>query len=378
VDLTRWEEWRAEIIPEISAAVVRRTFASAIPSSFSMQALFVPSPQIDPSSPNIGTFSPRPAEPSRMLSLAEALGDPFHPPEKVLEDLRASPSRPSVDRIPWAALEQEGLSRDVLLSLDARLIARSLCLFHRSILELTPENLTADLVIGTGRNAPTDDGHEHTTSSFKALFGSEEHPHWLTKLLLIQILSADTSASHVPNTPTFDERSVQTSRTRSRSEVISVWTKISELCRLAGDECSWRAIEAALCSGPVARLEKAWRRADGQALAVVESWVNSGSDGERASVSEPRVTPWGGDVISRIEAEMARTSAGDGEDGWNASSFQKIRRLFNDLRTAFSLCPRRTVAADDEVGDDLQRMILFWHKIFTGEGGGAIASKFLR
>jgi hypothetical protein len=385
VDLTRWEEWRAEIIPDVSAAIVRKTFSSAIPSSFSMQALFVPSPQIGSSSPNIGTFSPRPAEPSKMLSLAEAFGvsrDPLQSSEKFSQDLRANPVPSSVNQIPWAALEQEGLSRDVLLSLDARVIARSLCLFHRSILELTPENLTADLVIGTGRiTAPTDDGHENPTS-FKALFGSEEHPHWLTKLLLIQVLSADTSAGHVPNgsslTPTFDERSVQTSRTRSRSEVISVWAQIGELCRLAGDECSWRAIEAALCSRPVARLEKAWKRTDIQALAAVESWVNPGPDGERASVNEPRVTPWGGDVMSRIEAETARASAGDGEEGWNVSSFQKIRHMFNDLRTAFSLCPRRTKVTDDEVGDDLQRMVLFWRRMFAGEGGGAIASKFSR
>ncbi|KAJ7048568.1 hypothetical protein C8F01DRAFT_1276849 [Mycena amicta] len=44
--------------------------------------------------------------------------------------------------------------------------------------------------------------------------------------------------------------------THSRSEIITVWARVGELCRAAGDECSWRVIAAALCSAPVARLDK--------------------------------------------------------------------------------------------------------------------------
>ena len=66
----------------------------------------------------------------------------------------------------------------------------------------------------------------------------------------------------------------QTSRTHSRSELISVWARVGELCRLAGDETSWRAIFAALCSRPIACLDKAWKRVNPQALAVIESWAH--------------------------------------------------------------------------------------------------------
>ncbi|KAG6850889.1 hypothetical protein C0991_009945, partial [Blastosporella zonata] len=113
------------------------------------------------------------------------------------------------------------------------------------------------------------------------LFGTDDNPHWLTKLLLLQILGADTSTgiahqgqSQTPpqeqqqqqqaltspgrksedvfrtlvNTPNANPQPSlppSISRTQSRTEVISVWARVGELCRLAGDECSFRAIAAA-------------------------------------------------------------------------------------------------------------------------------------
>ncbi|KAG6838268.1 hypothetical protein C0991_000648, partial [Blastosporella zonata] len=57
-------------------------------------------------------------------------------------------------RLPWAALDQEGLSRDVLMLLDPHLIAHSLILFHRAVLDQTPENITAGFVLGAENLAP--------------------------------------------------------------------------------------------------------------------------------------------------------------------------------------------------------------------------------
>jgi hypothetical protein len=138
--------------------------------------------------------------------------------------------------MPWAALELEGLSRDVLLALDPHVIARSLTLFHRTVLEQTPDNPAAAAFVDPG-----------ASDAFAPLLGRDTAPHWLTKLLLVQIFGAGTSMAG-------------TSRPHSMGEVISVWARAGELCRAAGDECSWRAIVGALCSAPIARLDKVWRR----------------------------------------------------------------------------------------------------------------------
>lgn len=384
VDQAAWDEWRQQTIPDISVA--QSSPASVIPMSSSMQAMH-PSP-ILMVSPNINTFSPRPNEDAKMASLLGALSVqdvPPSPSKKASLELRNFEHQQSLRsgaRMPWAALEQEGLSRDVLLLLDPSLIAHSLILFHRSVLEKTPENLTASFVMGSESSA-------QDTWSFGLLFGSADQPHWLTKLLLIQILGADTSTGTFQPPPPLaspgrksEDRNAstpqQTSRTHSRSEVISVWTRVGELCRLAGDECSWRAIFAALCSRPVARLDKAWKRVDLLALAAIESWVYPGSDGETVGVKEPKVTPWGGDIRERLKDELGKASGEVGELSMHVESFETARALFEGFRTSFSLCPRR-VPVEGQEGEDVQRMVTYWQDMAAESGGpGSLATKFQR
>ena len=385
-DIRAWDEWVAETIPHSFAAEMHGPISSAIPHSSSMQALYMPSPEFGFGSPNIGTFSPRPDE-SKMLSLVQALGVPAvaaakppprmstldsqHQEQRPLHCNLTSPTKP---QIPWAALERDGLSRDLLFLLDPQLVARSLCLFHRGVFEQTPENLTADFVINSD-NAPSmipDSDEPIFPTSFIHLFGTEEQPHWLTRLLLLQILGTDTFTGHIPHfsspASVIDDRNIHTSRTHSRSEVISVWVKIGELCRLAGDECSWRAIVAALCSRPVARLDKVWKRVDPQAMAAVESWIYPSLDGECVSIQEPRTTAWGGDLKSRIEVESQK-ARGDGEDEmWNVGLLEKTRDMFDGLRTAFSLCPRKKTFGSEEEDEETNRMVLFWREM-AARGG---------
>ena len=382
-DAGAWDEWRQETIPDVS--VMQTSPAPAIPMSSSMQAMH-PSPLL-PSSPNTNTFSPRPNEDPRMASLLGALSVqdvPPSPSKKASLELRNFEHQQSLRsgaRMPWAALQQEGLSRDVLLLLDPNLIAHSLILFHRSVLQQTPENLTASFVICSESSA-------QDAWSCSPLFGSDDQPHWLTKLLLIQILGVDTSTGTVqsqqlasPGRKSEEHNttgSQQTSRTHSRSEVISVWTRVGELCRLAGDQCSWRAIFAALCSRPVARLDKAWKRVDPLALAAIESWVYPGSDGEAVGVKEPKVTPWGGDIRERLKDELAKASGDGGEHSFGVESFETARALFEGFRTSFSLCPRR-VLIDGEEGEDVRKMVEYWQDMAAESGGSSsLAMKFQR
>lgn len=384
VDLGAWDEWRQETIPDVSV-VQSSPATSSVPLSASMQAIH-PSPMLV-GSPNVNTFSPRPNEDLKMVSLLGALNVqdvPSSPSKKASLEVRNfehQESRRTGTRMPWAALEQEGLSRDVLLLLDPALIAHSLSLFHRSVLGQTPEDLPASFVMSSESSA-------HGVSSFGPLFGSDDQPHWLTKLLLIQILGADTSTGNVQSPQlTFPGRKSedrntgapqQTSRTHSRSEVISVWTRVGELCRLAGDECSWHAIFAALCSRPVARLDKAWKRVDPLALAAIESWVYPGSDGEVTGVKEPKITPWGRDIRERLKDELAKASGEGGGQNFRVESFEKTRVLFEHFRTSFLLCPRR-VPAEEEEREDVQRMVAYWQDMAAESGGpGSLATKFQR
>jgi GTPase-activating protein BEM2 len=120
------------------------------------------------------------------------------------------------------------------------------------------------------------------------LFGTDDQPHWLTKMLLMQILGNDTPMGQVAAAQAVaaagnshlaspghksEDGFPQPSCSHSRSEVISAWVRVGELCCIASDECSWRAIMAAICSKPVTRLDKVWKRVDMQAVGMVELWV---------------------------------------------------------------------------------------------------------
>ncbi|KAJ6543940.1 hypothetical protein B0H19DRAFT_999504 [Mycena capillaripes] len=359
-DKDAWEDFRKDVIPEVSFTPTPST-TSGMPTSVSTQAMLAPSPAL-----GAAPFTPRPdGDAVRMVGLLEALG--------------VAPSAPALSsrqrtglssRMPWAALEAEGLTRAVLLALDPHVIARSLTLFHRAVLEQAPDNPTAAFL------------DPSVGDSCAPLFGSDAAPHWLTKLLLVQILGSDNAnAGHGGATGTTlgGEQAATTSRTHSRSEVISVWVRVAELAREAGDEVTWRAIVAALCSAPVARLDKVWRRVEAPALAAVEGWARLEGDG--CEVREPRVTPWGGDVPSRLKSEIdaARASdSGGSEERLLVAPMERAFDLFEGFRRTFLLCPRRVCLAEDEVGDDVKTLVSYWNEKFTEGVGGGIAAKFLR
>ncbi|KAF4562974.1 rho GTPase-activating protein [Pleurotus pulmonarius] len=383
-DSPSWEEWRSETLP--GASLVVPIPSSTLPTSFSAQAIYAPTPLLSNESPDLGTFSPRPdGGIPKVASLMDALGmepprpTPSSPSSKSGLDQRTpephSPySAPSPRQTKWNALRMEGLSRSVLSTIDPRLLAQSLTLFHRSILEQIPENLTVGLILSNAAD----------NEAMANLFGSNDHPHWLTKLILLQILGPDSGTTTNPSqfSPpglSSDDHQAHTSRTHSRSEAISTWTRIGELCRSAGDECSWRAIADALRSQAVARLEKVWKRVDPHALAAVETWVYPDADGEWVGIKEPRVTPWGGTIRDRIKQALDGARDGtDAEGQWRLEALDKAKQLYEKIRTSFSLCPRRATVGDG-ADDDLHSLVTFWRDMSSQRGGhGGQAVKFQR
>ncbi|KAJ3770897.1 hypothetical protein FB446DRAFT_790099, partial [Lentinula raphanica] len=405
-----WPEWKTEIAPEANASIVPLP-VMPLPRSSSMQAVFNPTPV---ASPNIGMFSPRPEE-NNTLSLFDALGDSKRegavtpqsgslnsyfdlntPGGLSLSTPFGTPSGSTANKIPWAsALDREGLSRDVLLLIEPSTIALSLSAFHHSALQQLSENLTADFVLnpeGSETHASSSTQAPPSSSipstSFAPLFGSDDHPHWLTKLLLVQILGADTSTGYATIRSTQlaspsrrSEDRGPTSRTHSRSEVISAWIKIGELCRLNGDECSWRAILHAICAAPVARLEKAWKRVNSTAIATVESWVQIVKDGDPVSgIKEPRITTWGGNIRNVIKEYLSQASEpGSTGDVLMVSVLDKVRVLFEGFRTSVSLCPKHSTLLSEKNSEEVQKLISYWKDIVADGGvSGGLGMKFQR
>ncbi|KAG6901253.1 hypothetical protein C0995_014541 [Termitomyces sp. Mi166 len=451
--------WESAISVPYRVHVPNGAGARGVQASMSTQGVYQPSPVLGGGgngaglgSPNTFVFSPRPGEGARVgMGVFGALDaqDVVIPSKNASLDLRKSEQRTggggrsgggSGSRVPWAALETSGLSRAVLLSLDPQLVMRSLVLFHRSVVEKTKEDLTAGFVLGVEglglggvQPSPSSDAESMSpTGNVNAagnvgdgeaaeLFGTDDNPHWLTKLVLMQVLGADTSMvqnqaqvqSHAqqqqltlpgsgrksedllrtsvpapippvptpqPSTPTSTSPSTPRPPIHSRSDVISAWARIGELCRLAGDECTFRAIVAALTARPVARLDKVWRRVDRLAVGAVEGWVYEG-----AAAKEPRVTVWGGDARRRAREALGRARDGEGEDaregdGIRVIALEEVREVFEGCRRGFALCKRRgPVLGGVDVSEEVRRMVAFWKGVADEGGGtGSVATKFQR
>ncbi|KAH8103500.1 hypothetical protein BXZ70DRAFT_925997 [Cristinia sonorae] len=369
-DVTAWEAWRSKSLPDVALGPRPTT----VPQSSSTQAMYAVSPQTSGTefSPDLGAFSPRP-EHDRIMSLVDALGNTtgMKPP---------TPKAPKVKK-PWQiALGRTGLTREVLLSLDQQAIARSLCVFHEGALQKLPLSITADTCLDP---AVEDNGGDAISpledpDVLKPFVGNDEQVHWLTKTVLLQILISDTpgrnSSSGGPGT---NEGFTGTSRTHSRSEVISAWARIGEICRRTGDECSWKAIFNALCSRPIARLDKVWKRVDGDAVRAVHSWVYPNESGEIASTSEAKTVPWAGDHVVRFKQALEEARVAESNE-FKVGSLSRARRTFETLRMEMSLCSRQTKQPNPSESEDVTALAEYWQSVSEGNTGAGMAAKFTR
>lgn len=388
VDRDAWEQWRKDNIPDFPADFSAAAKPAGLPQSTSMQALYSASPQLGSStpgqleaSPDLGAFSPRPDADSKMMSIVDALG--VLPPSNPTSTLAgpSSSSRTSRDAM-LAALARDGFTRDALVGLDSQLLAHSLFVFNRSLLQNVPDNFTADLCLSSD-TTEAESASGATSSVLAPFLGSDDQPHWLTRMILIQILVPESSSGTMSSPPigypliASEERHVPTSRTHTRSEVISAWAKIGELCRRTGDECSWRAIFAALCSRPVARLEKVWKRVDAEAVAIVQAWVQPQERRENVSNAPPVIIPWAGDVKDQIHSALERARFGAGDE-WQLAPLGEARRLFEALRVAFALHTGRGQHAEPVESSEVDTLVALWRGASEGKNGHGIASKFTR
>ena len=391
VDQAAWNNFRRETIPNAVQKSNGLPTGQSLPTSASLQALYAQfpdplssTPSANTVSPNVGTFSPRPGN-HGIMSLHEALMMDSVP----TSSMATSPSR-SVDTghrpsgsgnsqdISLALLDRDGFTRDVLFRFKAQDIARSLFVFNRYLLEGLPENLTSgdcltSIPVSIEHQVHPPPDFTESRSTIEYLLGSEAHLHWLTKLVLLHILMPDSPtsvrASILPGDP-FS----RTSRTYTRSEVVSIWVRIGELCRVTGDECSWRAIFDALCSRPVARLDKTWRRVDPGVRPTVDNWVSkAGKD-----PIEKRLTFWGGDTCERLRESIDRAKLGEG-DTFSVRFLKAAKDDFEEFRTSFSLCPRKLNVGTEGWTKAVETLVDTWRVLSSSEGGvSGLARKFVR
>ena len=320
-------------------------------------------------------------EEAKMMSLIQALGptsvaSPSGKPKQ--QRPQHAFSEPDERSRAWAMLARDGFTREVLSLLDPNLVALSLQVFHRRLFQNLPDNISlahildCDASPANSRSSDPDAVAGHA-SPLSRLSGSDNSPHWLTKLLIMQILGSDSSNSAGGG----QERNSAISRAHSRSDIISIWARVGELCRVAGDECSWMAILHALCSRPVARLVKAWKRVDRQSLLAVESWVYPERDERVAAARTPLFTAWGGDVLEEIRRLLDQAS-NEGEEHWLVPPLTKTRELFEGVARKF--VPR--AKATKEVAShsqDVEKLVAFWEEYSQEKNAqNAFARKFQR
>ncbi|KAI6046239.1 hypothetical protein EDC04DRAFT_2887920 [Pisolithus marmoratus] len=377
-DLSGWEEFKSSIIPDFVTEAADASPATKHEAAEGVHAQFPDSAASAPAADETPTFLPREG---KMVSLIEALETPSRvlptsPSGKSLNPKQQRPQIPFAEPDErskvWTMMARDGFTREVLSLLDPNTVALSLQIFHARILENLHRDIDVALILGTGQASGESDAS--AGSPAHRLFGGDDSPHWLTKLLVMQILGSDGSNNTGGGAP---ERNTQTTRSHSRSEVISLWARVGELCRAAGDECSWQAILHALCSRPVARLIKAWKRVDRQSLIAVESWVYPENDGHVATVRAPLSTAWGGDLNEQIR-KLLNQASNEGEGHWLVSPMVKARELFNDLRAKVSTCVNPSTDGGS-ASQDVEKLISLWDEYSQGTSGqSAFSLKFQR
>lgn len=386
-DAEAWEEWREGTIPRFPSwrehQAVLASKIGGIPSSSSTQAVFVPTPTLggEPTSPDLGTFSPRPGQPNRATSMLESLDSPRTASSPTSKNgVQQNQSKAMV----WAALDRDGFTKEVLIRMDPHLVASSLNVFNRSLWEKTPENVLPNSFFGL-------DGEDaELGEEFQGFFGTEAHPHWLTKTVLLQIFGQDTpiispGSSRGANALGVGDDKPST-RGHSRVDIVAAWIRIGELSRQLGDECSWMAICAALFSRPVARLDRVWKRLEPMVLTIAESWVYPGPEGGPATAGEPKQTPWGGVAKEKLRECFDQVKESESGKSWTVKPLFEAKEVWEELKASFSLCPRKTdwgrleKGRGMEEGESVSRMVALWQTLHQNKGnnGSGVASKFTR
>ncbi|KAG8709390.1 rho GTPase-activating protein [Ceratobasidium sp. 394] len=326
-------------------------------------------------SPYTGAFSPRPKQEETFGSL---LSNPQTKPSSSSLAVATPVSALTPDTIAeffarpsklGTTLERDRLSRDVFLRIPSGTIAKSLRVLNQAFLALANTTQESDpLRPSRFLRLPRGTGPE-------SLFcGSDSAPHWLTRLVMTQVLSPDMVGHELPASDTVASISggasvipegVKVSRTHTRAAVLCKWIRLGELARVNGDECTWRAVQAAVCARAIARLERVFRRMSDEEREIVSAWAREDT---ARGLGAGRCTPWEGDVRERIGREMDRARAkGKDAGAWRVEPFEDVRGMVESTEAVWGACRSGSLPLGDSDVEDVVGLVRYFRRHAEGE-----------
>ncbi|KAK0474276.1 hypothetical protein IW261DRAFT_1651091 [Armillaria novae-zelandiae] len=79
-----------------------------------------------------------------------------------------------------------------------------------------------------------------------------------------------------------------------------------------------------------------------------------------------------------VKAQIDKVKDEGPDETLKAQLMETIRKWFETYRTVFLLCPRKIVLSDDEVSEDVKKLVTYWREMFMeGWGGDGIGLKFV-
>ncbi|QRV84338.1 Rho GTPase-activating protein 22 [Ceratobasidium sp. AG-Ba] len=297
-------------------------------------------------SPYTGAFSPRPKQEETFGTLLPGSGPNLHPnpnpaklsvavpvtaltPETIAE-FSARPSKLGT------TLERDRLGRDVFLRIPSATIAKSLRVLNQIFLALAY-------------------AQPESESSLR-----------LSRFMHLRVLSPDMVGHDLPGSETAASVSggtsvipegVKVSRTHGRAAVLCKWIRLGELARVNGDECTWRAIQAAVCARAIARLERVFRRMSDEERDIVGAWAR---EDKTRGLGAGRCTPWEGDVRERIGREMERARVKGGE-AWRVGPFT-VRGMVDSSEAAWGACKSGSLPLNDPDVEDVVGLVRYFRR----------------
>ncbi|KAG9127010.1 rho GTPase-activating protein [Ceratobasidium sp. 392] len=150
---------------------------------------------------------------------------------------------------------------------------------------------------------------------------------------------------------------VKVSRTHTRAAVLCKWIRLGELARVNGDECTWRAIQSAVCARAIARLERVFRRMSDEEREIVGAWARE--DASRG-LGSARCTPWEGDVRERVGREMGRARVKDMQ--WRVGPFEDARAMVDSVGAVWDACRSGCLPLSDPDVEDVVGLVRYFKR----------------
>ncbi|CAE6515386.1 unnamed protein product [Rhizoctonia solani] len=355
-----WDDWLETVDLQLDSCVIRAKEAPRGLAASPYVGVFSPRPNEAGTFGSIPTSSPQLGASASMYSLAPPPGTviPVNAitPETISEFL-ARPSKLG------NTLDRDRLSRDVFLKVPSGTIAKALRVLNQIFLVQAVHD--CDVGLSPSRYFRLPRG----TDPASLFSGSDDVPHWLTRLVMAQVLSPDMVGHELPASDTAGSigvaaghavgiipEGVKVSRTHTRASVLCKWIRLGELARVNGDECTWRAIQAAVCSRAIARLERVFRRMSDEEREIVSVWAR----GERIIQQDHRCTPWEADVRERIGHEMERSRV-KGGSLWRVKPFEAAWGMVQEVEAMWSKCIGGVLPLGDSDMEDVVGLVrYFW------------------